>query len=265
MTKLTLLETPDPNLPTHESYSPFCLKVHRALRANGLAYERRAAGRPDAWRQFNPTGQVPVLLVGDRAIPDSTAILQEIERITGASIAGSTAAERAESWLYEELADTSLNGFLVASRWADERNWPSVRAAYFHEMPALVRAIVPNRLRANVVKSLVARDVWRAGADACWSRFRVLLDQLDRRAPTKGYWVGDALTAADFALFGQLHSLRTELTPWQREQLAERAALNAYLDRVHEATRVGPRDAPSEGPRAKGALLGNIPGDSARV
>ena len=58
-----------------ESYSPFCLKVHRALRATGLAYTVRNAPNPAAYKRHNPKGQVPVLLVGDEAVTDSTRIL----------------------------------------------------------------------------------------------------------------------------------------------------------------------------------------------
>jgi glutathione S-transferase len=86
----------------------------------------------------------------------------------------------------------------------------------------------------------VARDVWRRGADACWQRFGTTLDQLDARAPADGFWVSTTLTVADVSLFGQLHSLRTALTPWQFEQLTQRRRLCSYLDRVDAATRTGP-------------------------
>ncbi|MFO0561703.1 MAG: glutathione S-transferase family protein [Polyangiales bacterium] len=236
MTTLTLLELEQLTLPAHESWSPFCLKANRALRASGLSYTRRTGSRPDAWRKYNATGQVPVLLVDERPVRDSTAILREIEKLSGRSLSGNSPAERAESWLYEELADTSINGFLVAARWADERNWPRTRDAYFHSMPALIKAIIPGRLRAGVLANLVARDVWRAGPDACWSHFQHILDRLDERAPAKGFWIGEQLSAADLALFGQLHSMRTELTPWQHQRVDERPRLSAWLDRVHLAT-----------------------------
>lgn len=236
MTTLTLLEIEQLTLDAHESWSPFCMKANRALRFAGLSYTRKTGSRPDAWRSVNPTGQVPVLLVDERPVSDSTAILQEIEKLSGRSLSGSAPSQRAESWLYEELADTSINGFLVAARWADERNWHRTRDAYFHSMPALIKAIIPNRLRAGVIKNLVARDVWRAGPDACWSRFQHILDRLDERAPTTGFWVGDALTAADLGLFGQLHSMRTVLTPWQHQRVNERERLSKWLDRVHAAT-----------------------------
>src|SRR5262249_42272778 len=107
-----------------ESLSPFCLKTHRGLRAAGLVYERRHGDRPSAHQKHNVTGQVPVLLVDGNAIADSTNILAAVEKLGGRSLNNDGDARvRAEALLWEELADTSLNGFLVASRWADERNW----------------------------------------------------------------------------------------------------------------------------------------------
>ena len=183
---LTLCELGETGMEGFDSHSPFCIKVHRALRAAGLPYERRFASRPAAWKAHNPTGQVPVLLVGDEPVADSTRIVARISQLGRSLEAGPTGRERAEAWLWEELADTAVNGFVVASRWADARNWPAVRDAYFAEMPSLVRAIVPPRLRANVIATLVARDVWRAGEDECWRRFEALLDHLDARGVRDG-------------------------------------------------------------------------------
>ncbi|MFP2901073.1 glutathione S-transferase N-terminal domain-containing protein [Corallococcus sp. 4LFB] len=78
---LTLLELADPGLPGFESYSPFCIKAHRALKYAGLPYARACADNPASHRAHNPTGQVPVLLVGAEAVPDSTAILARIQQL----------------------------------------------------------------------------------------------------------------------------------------------------------------------------------------
>ena len=230
--ELVLCELADPGIPGVESFSPFCLKTHRALRAAGLPYTRRHGFGPQAFRKHNPTGQVPVLLIDGEPIADSTEILRRIVALRP----GALAAEP-EAWLWEELADTAVNNFVVAARWADEANWPVTRDAYFAKMPSLIRAVVPGRLRKRVVANLVARDVWRAGADRCWARFEALLDQLDARAPERGFWCGRTLSVADVALFGQLHSLRTPLTASQSAALARRTRLSAWLDRVHEETR----------------------------
>ena len=230
--ELVLCELADAGIPGFESFSPFCLKAHRALKAARLPYTRRHGAAPASFRRYNPAKQVPVLLVDGEPVADSTEILRRILALRPEALAADP-----EAWLWEELADSAIYGFVVASRWADDRNWPLTRAAYFAKMPALVRAIVPGRLRQRVLANLRARDVWRAGPERCWTRFAALLDQLDARAPERGWWCGRALSVADVALFAQLHSLRTPLTAAQAASLARRKRLSAWLDRVHEETQ----------------------------
>ena len=221
---------------THlESYSPFCLKIHRALRVAGLSFERRH-GRPDSFKEHNPARQVPVLLVDGIPIADSTRILRWITEARPDAFRQKSVTALAEAWLWEDFADTALNGYLVAARWADDRNWPTVKQAYFGEAPWFVRSLVLPRIRARVLAGLHARDVLRAGTDECWARLERALDQLDVRAPEDGYWVSPTLSVADVALFGQLGSFRTSLTEGQRSAVERRARLTRYLDRVDEAT-----------------------------
>lgn len=158
--------------------------------------------------------------------------MTEIEAQVPGSLLPTDARLRAEAWLWEELADTALNGFFVAARWADDDNWPLVKLAYFAGMPTLMRAVVPGLLRKQVLKGLVARDVSRAGMALCWQRYQHLLDQLDARAPATGFWLGEQPSLADVALFAQLHGLRLPWTEKQRGWIAARANLTAWLDRV---------------------------------
>ncbi|MEQ1570467.1 MAG: glutathione S-transferase N-terminal domain-containing protein [Myxococcota bacterium] len=228
---LVLCELADASAFGVPSLSPFCLKAHAALRFARLPYERRHAERPDAWRAHNPTGQVPVLLDGGRPVADSTAIVRRVLELAPGALGASP-----EAWLYEELADTAINGFLVAARWADDENWPRTCDAYFSAMPAPIRWVVPGMLRRGVLASLGARDVWRAGAGACWDRFERLLDQLDGRAPAAGFWCGDGPSVADVGLYGQLRSFGTSLTPRQAAAVQARPRLAGWLARVERAS-----------------------------
>jgi glutathione S-transferase len=237
---IVLCELADASAYGVESLSPFCIKVHRALRAAGLPYERRHGRMPRDFRRENPLAQVPVLLVDGEPLTDSTHILRRIEAIAGPIGGARRSGSHAESWLWEELADASLGGFVGAARWADTRNWSEVRAALFGAAPWFVRTLVAPRVRARIVASLVARDVWRAGADACWTRFLTALEQLDARAPRTGFWMDDRISVADLGLFAHLQSLRTPLTAWQSHAIAQKPALAAWLDRVDAATRALP-------------------------
>jgi glutathione S-transferase len=235
---LTLCEIGETGIAGLDSFSPFCVKVHRGLRALGLQYERRHGKQPSDFKSINPTGQVPVLLVGDRAVADSSVILREAEALAGGrSLRGGPGPrERAEASLWEELADSSLYGFVLSARWADDTNWPRTRDALLAAVPGAMRGLVGGMVRRRIIANVIARDVWRAGPDACWTRFRTLLDDLDARAPAAGPWVGDTLSVADVALFAQLHSLRNPITPQQASWIAERKALSAYLDRIGNET-----------------------------
>jgi glutathione S-transferase len=234
---LTLCELPDPGIAGIESFSPFCMKAHRALSVAGFPYQRRFGSHPGTFKKLNPRGQVPVLLSGDDAVADSTEILKHLIRL-GAPLEPHDASLRGEAWLFEELGDTALNGFLVTARWGDDDTWEAVKGAYFAGMPSVVRWVVPGRLRSGVLAMLKNRDVLRGGLAAAKERFETLLEKLDARAPATGYWCGDAITVADFGLFPQLQGLRTELTPSWAARVEARSRLSRWLDRVQAATRI---------------------------
>jgi glutathione S-transferase len=220
-----------------DSFSPFVLQVARALRLAKLPFEHRHVSIFKV-KELNPKGQLPVLLVGDEKVADSTLILHRIEQLAPGSMTGGL-DERgvAEAWLWEEFADTALYGQVLATRWADDRGWPVPRQAFFGKVPAPIRGIVASAVRRGTIKRLVGGDFIRGGVEACHQRLYRMLDALDARAPADGFWLGPRATAADIGLFAQLHSLRLPLVAYQAEEIAKRARLNRYLDRVDAATR----------------------------
>src|SRR4051812_43340487 len=97
-----------PDDPRWCSFSPFVLEVERALKLAKLPFvhDRVEFSRVS---KLNPAGQLPVLLIGDEAVADSTLILQRIEQLApGSMSAGLEPARLAEAWLWEEFSDTAL-------------------------------------------------------------------------------------------------------------------------------------------------------------
>lgn len=229
---IVLCEVGQTGVPGLESWSPFCLKVHRALRIAGLPYTSRHGQMPAEFKDLNPAGQVPVLVVDDTPVFDSTRILQKI-----LELAPNAFEVSAEAWLWEDWADRALNGYVVAARWADPKNWPLLRDQYFGNAPWFVRAFIAPAVRRRVMNALVARDFLRQGPVALWNDFRRILDHLEERAPASGFWLGDVVSIADLGIFAQLRSLRTQLTAAQSRDIELRPRLVDYLDRVDSATR----------------------------
>jgi glutathione S-transferase len=236
--KLVLCDFPaETGVEGWASFSPFVLEVERALRLAKLPFEHR---RVDVMRikELNPTGQLPVLLVGDEKVPDSTRILQRIEALSPGSLTGDLDARGvAEAWLWEEFADTSLYPYVLATRWADDKGWPVPRKAFFGFLPPVVRSVVGTAVRKKTIEKLVGRDFLRQGLEACYERMHRVLDALEQRAPEHGFWMGPRPTVADLGLFAHLHSLRLPTLPWRAQDIERRTRLSSWLDRVDSATR----------------------------
>ncbi len=78
METIVLCELTDPQIEGLESLSPFCLKVHRALRLQKRTDERRFGRSPASFSSLNPLSKVPVLLIDNEVVCDSTRILQRL-------------------------------------------------------------------------------------------------------------------------------------------------------------------------------------------
>lgn len=219
-----------------ESLSPYVLKVHRALKFYGLPYERRHAVRPGEHGQHHPRGQVPVMLIDGAAVPDSTAILHALEKISDKSLVPADPDAVAEAWLWEDYADRALGYWVFAARWYDDRNWSEMLTAQFGSMPGLMKPWLPNYVRRKIVNSMRSMEFIRAGQDGCWQMFTDDLDQLEARVPATGFWLGEQLTVADISFFGMLHCLRSDLSAWQRDQINARPKLGSWLDRIDSIT-----------------------------
>lgn len=234
MAELTLYEFSIPDVAGQDSWSPFVMKVMRTLHFLGLPYRRVMLTGPRDLARLNPAAQLPVLDIDGEHVCDSSRIVRRLEALTGRSLGGP------EDWLWEEFADTSLYGLVLAARWVPDAHFAEVRARYFNAAPALVRGFLASMIRRKILTSLHGRDVTRGGLEPCWERYRGILDHLDVRAPDTGFWTGPELTIADIALFSMLHALRTPCSPPQAEWVAEKARLTAWLGRVEAVTTGGP-------------------------
>ncbi len=236
---LTLLDFPRSPYEGWDSLSPFVLKAIRALRFARLPFTHEHV--PLLAVPFKtPRGQLPVLRVGDEVLADSSAILERIDGVLAPGVLSARldTRARAEAWLWEDYADSTLYPFVLAARWHDDASWARMKPAMFGGVPLPLRAGLASFVRHGILSRLVTSDFTRAGIGDCFARLEKVLDGLEARAPQSGFWVGATLSVADLALFGQLHTLRSPVSQASVAKLAARRTLSAYLDRVGAATVV---------------------------
>jgi glutathione S-transferase len=219
-----------------QSFSPFCEKIHRALRFHRLPYTRKYAGRPSEHKALNPSGQVPVLLINGQPLADSTAILLRLEELSTRTLLPADPQLRADAWMLEDFADSVMAQYIPVARWLDERHWPLNRHVYSEGVPKPLKRFVENMVRGRVAKAYAKRDVMKQGIDTAWVEFQRQLDNLNKRAPAREFWLGEMLSVGDIGLFAALQELRIPLTPWHMEEINKRRTLAAWLDRVAAAT-----------------------------
>lgn len=72
MAIITLCEPGKTELDYLETFSSSCLKVKRALAYAGLEYVSRHGQTPADFKALNPARQVPILLVGDEIVCETS-------------------------------------------------------------------------------------------------------------------------------------------------------------------------------------------------
>jgi len=150
---LTLLTFPGNS--EQPSFSPFCLKAMCLLHMSGQAWQPEYMSNPAKM----PYGRLPVLRTGDRLIPDSHNIQAHLESMGADFNAGLSDDEKARSHALIRMVEENLRCGVVYDRWFDDACWPHTRDMLFGGMPAMLRRIIPGKIRKHVRRSMIAHGI----------------------------------------------------------------------------------------------------------
>ncbi|HVP27606.1 MAG TPA: glutathione S-transferase family protein [Myxococcota bacterium] len=192
--------------------SPFCDKVRRALHWKRLPYEVVEVPLSKAFtsvRRVNPVGKLPTLEHDGRFVADSTDILEYLEEsFPEPPLFPKDRALRAQCHVLEDWADESLYFYEMRLRFTLPHNarrfvpeltkydpgWMKTAAGFL--VPQMMRSVLSRQGLGRKPPAMVVRDVERhVGAIEGWLGGRDWL-------------LGDALSAADLAVFAQMHCIR---------------------------------------------------------
>ncbi|MEM7631435.1 MAG: glutathione S-transferase family protein [Pseudomonadota bacterium] len=219
------------------SASPFCVKAMYLLNLSGLGWQRRDTNDPRRW----PKGKLPALQSDTEVIGDSDNIRTYLEEQGADFDAGLTDLQRASSRTLIRMVEEHLYFHILMDRWGDNAVWPTIRETYFKALPALLRRLIANRIRKDVLRGMHAQGMGRLTAGERLDRV-----EPDLQAITTHLWQGPFLfgrtpTAADASVGAMLGAMAStpEGTALSRRVRGD-LILSRYISRVEQTLGDGP-------------------------
>jgi glutathione S-transferase len=186
--------------------SPFVRKVRVVLAEKGLAHEHEPLtpfGPNPEYRKIHPLGKIPSLTDGDKAIPDSSAILVYLEKIApNPALIAADAYGAARTVWYEEYGDSALVQAVVP---------------YFQQ-----RVLFPVLMKRPGDEALVAK----AAAEAIPPVFSYLEGEIGDQE----YLVGNRFSLADISIASPFVNYQHGGGTIDR---AKYPRLASYVERIH--------------------------------
>ena len=139
--------------------SPFVLKVDAYMRMAGIEFEHVPTLNN---LKIAPKGKLPFITDNGSTIGDSQLIIEHFQQQAEYNLdVHLNSQQKAICYLTTKSLDENLYFILVYSRWLSEDTWPTIKDAFFKEMPAPLKLIVPNMLRKGVKKGLTGQGMAR--------------------------------------------------------------------------------------------------------
>ena len=182
-------------------FSHNCVKVRVVLGIKGLAYETQDIAPMDRRSVVAASGQglVPVLIDGDRAVADSTAILLYLEeRYPDPPLIPSDPAARAECLLLEDWADQAFMAMSRRIAYGNVLVRPGALASMFFPGDKAPSRWVKERIAKRRVTQRFGLSAGRHAKDV--SEAKRLARLAMARLGGRPWLVGDRPTIADIAL-----------------------------------------------------------------
>ncbi|WP_168771166.1 glutathione S-transferase family protein [Palleronia sediminis] len=209
------------------SASPFTTKVDALLCMAGLPFERVHADVRKA-----PRGKLPVLVDGDRVIPDSTLIEAHLVAAHGADFtAGMDARDRALDTAIRRMCEHHLYFLIGHFRWTLHPD--TVREGYFAEIPRPLRGVVFGIVSRTMRKTARLQGLGRFTEEEKAMLARQDIDALADLLGERPFYFGEAPRSVDACVFGAIHTvLRCDLDTPARDAILARPTLVDFEERL---------------------------------
>ena len=213
------------------SGSPFCIKAAHLLNFSGQRWQRENTLDP----RMMPHQKLPVLRAEDQLIADSDMIRAYRESHGARFDEGLSEIDKSTSRAFIRMAEEHLYFHIVLDRWANDETWPEIRETYFGAVPRLLRRMVANKTRRNLLQAMHHQGLGRFTPQQRLARLETDLEAIVTRLWQNRFLFGDRPTAADASVGPMLSAAIA--SPGQTalsSRIKENAVLMGYVTRVEE-------------------------------
>ena len=183
-----------------------------------------------------PLGRMPALKTPERdLIPDSWHIQSHLEKLGADFNADLSDDDKSHSHALMRMAEGNLSPGMAHDRWLRDDCWPHIRAAFFAEVPALMRKPIAAMIRLKVRKALTANGIAQFSEADRLARLAQDLNAIEITLGDKPFLFADHPTAADAAITPILDMIRTlPCETGLRQLIRDNTALMGYIARMRD-------------------------------
>ncbi len=212
------------------SPSPFVLKAMGYLQV--LGFDWQIDTKADIRKQ--PNGKLPVLVDGDRVIPDSGAIADYLQEKAGRWLNdGLSERDKALSHALVRMSEEHLYFLGVFNRWAVDGNFAEMKLSLEKIAPFPMSKILPGIIRKGVIKQVNAQGIGRMSDEMRLARLKADLDALEIVLGDKDWLFDGGARAADLTVTPLIANLiKSPADTAMRRDILARPRLVAYGERA---------------------------------
>ena len=174
--------------------SPFCMKVETYLRMAGLPYE--CVNGADLRKA--PKGKLPYIEDGGRRIGDSGFIIDYLVQTYGDKLDEYlNQNQRAQALAIRRMIEENLYWAAIYTRWIEDAGFAFTRAAFFDEMPPLLKQLVPHLARRAMRREMLGHGMGRHSRDDIYAIGCRDITALSRLLGGQRYFMGEQPSSLD--------------------------------------------------------------------
>ena len=215
------------------SLSPFCIKVESFLILNGLNYQNEFTPNPSS----APYKKFPFIEDSNgQLVPDSRLILKHLTKSRSLSLDDHlNQGQLALGHLAVRSLEEGTYWILYYNRWQPKAAWSQVKKAAFADMPALLRSILPDLIRRDVIKTHWRQGVSRLSKEQRQSLLQQDLTSLAITLDQKPFFLGPQVSSFDCSIHAFLKSMMIKSIEADTSELVlEHSNLADYVERFDQ-------------------------------